>query len=371
MLHKNRVENEDGQQRSIGLRILTCSHTWEGATDYGFTRAFRRAGHSVTVVSDAEYFPYRWNSLALRVLRRFTQPLIVAEFQRSLIEAAAQLKPELLFVFKGALIEPNTIDAIRTLGSVAINVYPDVSFTVHGPLLPKSLPRYDWIFTTKSFGVANLERELGIRVASFMPHGFDPEVHAPVALDAKDRAKFASEVSFIGTWSPKKEALLAYVRKKLPALDLKVWGNKWERAGAFPAPWIKCEPVLGREYAKAIAATAINLAILIEAHGEASSGDLTTTRTFEIPAVGGFMLHERTKEAQSYFTEGSECAMFGDADELVAKIRHYLGSPEERSRIAAAGHRRCVNSCYAVDQRAAVVVEKAREIAAIRSSPLT
>jgi spore maturation protein CgeB len=358
------MRQDGGPALGARLRILTCCHSWEGATDYGFLRAFRRAGHSVVVVSDADYFPYRWSGLALRMLRRLGQRHASAEFQRALIDEARRLRPELLFVYKGALIEAETIDAIRALGAVAINVYPDVSFTVHGPLLPKSLRRFDWIFTTKSYGVGDLEREIGVRNASFMPHGYDPEVHAPVALDDKDRAKFVCDASFIGTWSPKKEALLRAVRQTLPELKLKIWGNQWERAGGGLGSWVMSEPILGREYAKAIAATAINIAILSEARGEASSGDLTTTRTFEIPAIGGFMLHERTAEAQSYFAEGQDCAMFGDADELVGMIRHYLSNPPERQRVADAGRQRAVASGYSVDDRAAGVTAKARELIA-------
>ena len=37
-----------------------------------------------------------------------------------------------------------------------------------------------------------------------------------------------------------------------------------------------------------------------------SEGDRTTTRTFEIPASGGFMLHERNEEVLSLYREGSE-----------------------------------------------------------------
>ena len=76
------------------------------------------------------------------------------------------------------------------------------------------------------------------------------------------------------------------------------------------------------------------------------------------------MLHERTEEAQQLFTDSEECAMFNGADELAAKIAHYLARPEERRRIAEAGHRRCMTSGYSYDDRAAIIVDKARELLA-------
>lgn len=349
------------------LRILASCNTWQGATDYGFLRAFRRAGHSVVNLPDSEFFPAGWRSPALRLLRRAAAPFLLGDYQRALIDAAQALRPDLFFVFKGSFVTPQTVDAVRRLGAVAINVYPDVSFTVHGALIPDALPRYDWVLTTKSYGVADLAREIGMTRASFLPHGFDPETHSPVALDARERGIYGCEASFVGTWSPKKEAVMRGLRERLPRMALKIWGNGWERATSV-AGATTLRAVLGREYAKAITGAAINIAMLSEAYGEASSGDLTTTRTFEIPAVGGFMLHERTLEAQGFFLEGRDCAMFGDVDELVQKIEYYLAHPQERLAIARSGHERCVSSGYSTDNRVASVVAKARELAAARAT---
>lgn len=347
------------------LRILSCCNTWQGATDYGFLRAFRRAGHSVVNVSEAEFFGAGWRSPALRLLRRAAMPLLLQDYQRALIAAAQALRPDLLFVYKGTFVAAATIDAVKRLGAVAINVYPDVSFTMHGALIPKALPRYDYILTTKSFGVADFARDLGVTRASFLPHGYDPETHFPAILDEQEAGVYGCDAAFIGSWSPKKEALLRHVRERLPRLDLKIWGEGWGRASGLAGATIG-RPVVGREYAKAITGAKINIALLSHVVGEASSGDLTTTRTFEIPAVGGFLLHERTSEAQGFFEEGRDCAMFGDAEELVTTIVHFLAHPQQRAAIAAAGHARCLASGYSVDDRAASVIAKTRDIWAER-----
>lgn len=349
------------------LRILSCCNTWQGATDYGFLRAFRRAGHSVVNVSEADFFAPGWRSPALRLLRRAAMPLLLRDYQRALIAAAQALRPHLLFVYKGTFVAAETIDAVKSLGAVAINVYPDVSFTMHGALIPKALPRYDHILTTKSYGVADLAREIGVTRASFLPHGYDPETHVPVFLDAQEAGVYGSDAAFVGSWSPKKEALLRHVRERLPWLDLKIWGEGWGRANGLAGATMR-RPVVGREYAKAITGAKVNVALLSHAMGEASSGDLTTTRTFEIPAVGGFMLHERTAEAQGFFEEGRDCAMFGDAEELVTTIGHFLEHPQQRLAMAQAGHARCLASGYAVDDRAASVIAKMRDILAERGA---
>src|SRR3954447_22970679 len=85
------------------LRILAVSALWQGANDYAFVRAFRRTGHSVQVVSEAEISP-KWQSTSLRLVRRLLRAPIVKEFNRILLETAKELRPHLVFVFKGPLV---------------------------------------------------------------------------------------------------------------------------------------------------------------------------------------------------------------------------------------------------------------------------
>jgi len=106
-----------------------------------------------------------------------------------------------------------------------------------------------------------------------------------------------------------------------------------ERAGLY-----------GEDYARAICNFDINLAFLRKA-----ADDRVTTRSLEIPACGGFMLAERTREHSELFEEGKEAAFFGSERELHDKCEYYLEQEDERSRIAAAGMKRCTDSGYSND----------------------
>jgi spore maturation protein CgeB len=67
-------------------------------------------------------------------------------------------------------------------------------------------------------------------------------------------------------------------------------------------------------------------------------------RVFEVPGAGGFLLTEAADGLEHLFRDGSEIAVFRDADELAEKARYYLEYPDERDRIALAGHERCARS---------------------------
>jgi spore maturation protein CgeB len=341
------------------MRILAVADVWHGSNAHAFVRAFRRMGHSVSVVPSETFIPGAWQSTPLRALRRLLEPRLVREYADALVEEARRLRPHLFFVFKGRYVAPEAVRAIREMGAVAVNFYPDVSFLAHGAYLPRALPLYDWVFTTKTFGVDDMKQQLGLRSVSFLPHGYDPEVHAPVELADSDRVTYECDVSFIGTWSPKKQAILERVVSEFPDAKIRIWGEQWSHARHSLGSVIEGRGVLGTEYAKALVASRVNLAILSEARTGASSGDKITSRTFHIPATGAFMLHERTDELAEYFEEGVECASFGNHDELVEKTAYYLDHGEEREAVAAAGRRRSVESGYSVDERARAVLDKA------------
>jgi spore maturation protein CgeB len=288
---------------------------------------------------------------------------MVAEYNAELRATAERLKPDLFFVFKGDMVQRATIDAIRAGGAISIQFYPDVSFRTHGSCLPEALPAYDWVFTTKSFGLHDMSAQLGVSNASLLHHAFDPEVHRPNDLRASDTKRLACDASFIGTHSAKKQAILSAMAASAPDVAIRVWGAQWPRQIAGLE--VQGCGIMGVEYAKAIQASRVNIAILSEAREGASSGDQITARSFEIPACGAFMLHERTQEAMDHFEDGVECVFFDSAYDLAEKTRYYLAHPEERESIARAGRNKVLAN-HSVDDRVAVVLNKHRTLASKR-----
>lgn len=337
-------------------RILCVGERWHGSDARSAFESLRRLGHSVLALDEEQYVSTRWRSTWGRVLRRCLQRWMVHELTVDVMRWQKRFQPDLLFVFKGNWVEPELLRQVRANGVVSANFYPDISFQGHTPYTRASMPHYDHIFTTKAFGVRDLREKWGLNQATFVRWGFDPDLHRPVALGEADRQRYGCDVAFIGTWSPKKEKALAAMRVALPEVRLRVWGCQWEKAHAASlTPCIMKTEVIGDEYVKAICGSRICLGLLTEVWGGACSGDLVTARTFQIPACGSLMLHERTSEVLGYFEEGKEIACFGSAEELVGQVRHYLSRPKEIDATAAAGRRRSLESGYSLDERMRVV----------------
>jgi spore maturation protein CgeB len=355
------------QQR---FRILCVGETWFGSDARSAFAAIRRLGHSTQVVDPNNYVPLQWQSTLTKAIRKACMPLFVKELTFDTDRILERFEPHCLFVFKGNWVHPKVIEHCRSLGIATINYYPDVSFLSHGPYIPRALPLYDQVFNTKSYGVRDMESQLGVSNVKFLEPGYDPELHRPMFLTKEDLQTYGCDVAFIGTWSPKKESILLALRKAAPKIKMKIWGYQWDRN---PAPELKDSimgyGVIGDEYTKAICGSAICLGLLSEAGLGASSGDLITARTFQIPACGTFMLHERNTEVLRYFYEGEEAEFF-EPSELWQKVSYYLSHAERRQAIAQNGLTRSLRDDYSIDNRMKVVLQwlNSREVVAAEGS---
>lgn len=347
---------ESGIEREY--RILCIGETWLGSDARAAFAAMRRLGHSVQVLDPNNYLPLQWQTRLSKVVRKVLRPLFVKELTLDACNAIDRYKPHCLFVFKGNWVDPELITRCRERGIATVNYYPDVSFRSHGPYIPRALPLYDQVFNTKSYGVGDMRSQLDLKHVGFLEPGYDPELHRPVTLSSEDQATYGCDVAFIGTWSPKKEAALSSLRRALPGIKIRIWGFQWEKSRESTLrESVMGHGVIGDEYTKAICGSSICLGLLSEAGEGSSSGDLITARTFQIPACGVFMLHERNAEVLKYFDEGKDAEFFGSHEELAQKVSHYLDHEAERRQIAQNGLLRSLQDGYAIDQRMKVVLQ--------------
>ncbi len=107
----------------------------------------------------------------MRAIGRVLRPWAVAEFYVELLRIAEAFTPEFLLVFKGRFVRAATLRRLREMGIKSYCFYPDVSFRAHGHYLPRALPEYDWIFTTKTFGIEDMRSQLGITRSSVLNFG--------------------------------------------------------------------------------------------------------------------------------------------------------------------------------------------------------
>lgn len=340
-------------------KLLCIGQEWRGSNASGLFHAFSRVGCAVSILDDHRHISLSTRGTALKLAERFLRPLQVREYNARLLSMARAFKPDLVFVYKGPFVDPETLHQLKRMALPVVNFFPDVSFTTHGSRIVRSMPHYDFVFTTKSFGASDLQKNFGVPGSRvhFIPHGFDPFIHRRLV---DPNPIFACEASFIGTYSPHKERYLAYLKSVMPGLGLLIWGN-WEKSKVAELKKSICGMgVHGDLYALAINQSTVNIALLSEQVAGASRGDQITSRTFHIPGAGGFMLHQRTDELLQYFDEGKEIACFESPGELLEKTAYYLKNDSERKKLQENGFVRA--------QRDHTLDARAREILTILKS---
>jgi spore maturation protein CgeB len=340
---------------SNNRRIVFASEFWFGATTEGLAHGLRKIGWDICYIDDQHYF-LKARSLALRLVSRATERLSIASYNTDVLNAVETLKPRVFLTVKGSFLTPETLEHIRRLGFMTVNYYPDFHFN-YRVLDQATLPLYDRFYTTKSFQLPFLREKLGTERVEFLHHGYSSHVHFP-RLKQVVETDYVADCGYVGTYSPYKARWLEAIVRKLPALKLAIVGNNWkEPTKNTPLErYFVGHYLLGDAYSRFLQTVRINLAFHSGPSGSNGWQDLVSTRTFEIPACMGFMLHIDNEEVRDLFEPGKEIDVFGSEEELCEKIAHYLAHPKLRSDMIERAYARAVPA-YSYDARAKRMIE--------------
>ncbi len=327
-----------------------------GATERGLANGFRRLGWAVQEVDRGRYSAGVSRALLLRVTSRLVMRNAVRAFQQNVLSESVALCPDVVFAVKGTDLDRQTLEVIRAGGSTAVMYYPDFTFN-HRGVHQDSFDCYNLFATTKSFQVPWLKGALQNAAVEHVPHGYVDGLHSAL-FPSGAGAGLCRDVLYAGHHSDYKQKWLMNLLAIKPELDLAVVGNRWHcQSPVLPIPRENfLGEFVGFSYSQAIQLARVNVALHM---GTTSSEwqDLVSTRTFEIPACRGFMLHIDNDEVREYFEPGKEIDVFSTPEELADKIQFYLARPELREKMIDRAYARCVPSYGYV--RRAVEIQKA------------
>ena len=333
--------------------ILFAGDFWFGASDFGLAQGFRRLGIEVHELTAARFL-VGYQNIALKPLARMVNNIGVREYNKEIIGSARQLKPSIFITVKGNYVKPSTLNFLNKAGIKTVNFYPDFRFT-YASIDQSTFPLYSLFVTTKSFHLPYLKQQLGAEKVRFLHHGYSSDVHQPPLSEAP-RSRESVDILYVGTYTKAKENWLSGVRNRFPKLNIQIFGHGWKHAVTDKAlaSCIQGRAIYGMNYAWAVNQAKINLAIHMGAADKTGWEDLVSTRTFEIPACKGFMLHVDNEEVRQLYMPGEEIDVFGNEESLYQQIDFYLNNPEMRERMIERAYKKCVPA-YSYDARAATL----------------
>lgn len=346
------------------MRILYVGDLGAGQLSLTRCLALEAIGADVRRYDFHHYVERLRTNLLLRVIKKFARAPLMRGLNRGLLRAFDAARPDVVYVDKGVDIERRTLQSMRRRGEasgrpvVFVHFHPDSAF--HPWLLTRafeaSLLEYDAHMCPHSW-VLDEYRRRGVGRALFIPYGFDPQAHFREVRFSDVPDSQRRDVVFVGRWEEKRSEWFELLARS--GVRVHVWGPRWQ------GHTVDAGPIYEGEYAdfavqrQIFGSARITLGLLSITH---TGGH--TTRTFEVPACGGFMLTDRTPGQAQYFKEGREMACFDSPEELCEKVLYYLRHDDEREAIREAGHQRCVSSGYDYEGRMRDVLNEIERVRA-------
>ena len=145
------------------------------------------------------------------------------------------------------------------------------------------------------------------------------------------------------TWDREREKIL----ESLSDLNVGIWGPYWNRVSRRS------------DIAKSIRDGFIDVTVMEKIY-RSSKVVLNLMRpqnqfshnmkTFEIPALGGFMLAPRTIEHMEMFEEGKEIAFYDNLEEMREKAIYYVKNDKEREAMLGLAHQKVISKHTYIDR---------------------
>lgn len=331
----------------MSLKILFIGSLSIGQTSLERMKALKDLGHEVVGIESQHYL-----SPILRIVQKILNFFdIYPDFKRvnnTIINTfnMQNSKFDIVWVDKGVNIWPSTLQQMK---EKMLNEGKLVHFNPDDPfghfkkgwsLFLKSIPLYDIHFVSRGPNIEEY-REKGAKKVFDFDRSFSKLLHIPLELNLNEKKKYKTNVGFIGTYAPYREAVIAYLIKN--NIEVAVYGNGWENKPYWNIirPHFRSKSRMGEEYVKILNGMQIALHFL-----RRENRDEQDSRSFEIPACGVFMLAERSPKHESFFVENIEAVFFDTKEELLEKVNFYLKHPEETQKIALNGYRRSITSGY-------------------------
>ena len=333
------------------MRILVAGDWHSELHEEVVCQAFTQLGHQTFRFSWHGYFTQRAGplsfpaNLARRAQNKYPFGPLLGRINRDFVETVRRISPDLVFLYRGTHITSQSLLVARRL-------VPECTFVGYNNDNPfaseqrrslwrhflSAVPAYDLVLAYRPANIVAY-RAAGAKRVELLRSWFVPERNHPVKLSVNECLQFETDVVFVGHYEPDQrvECLEEVVRQ---GFKLKLFGSGYDRNRAVRrsellAPQLPVRAVWGEDYNRALCGAKVALCFLSKLNQ-----DTYTRRCFEIPATGTLLLSEYSSDLIQLFRPGKEADYFRTKDEMIAKIRGYLGNPALCRSVAAAGFQR-------------------------------
>jgi spore maturation protein CgeB len=327
------------------------------AIENGYVKYLREQGVQVICFPAQTLFSdyYRKNAVN-KILFRIGVSGVYDQINSALKRIISAERPDVVWIFKGMEIFPQTLAWIKNQNIRIANYNPDNPFLFSGrgsgnSNMTRSVPLYDLHFTYN----LEIKRQLVDRFeakTAWLPFGFDVD---DLLYSECEKQEEIREVCFLGNPDRERSVFVKSLAER--QIPVTVYGLHWNKYVRHP--WVRnAGPVYGDELWKTLRRYRVQLN-LMRPHNLNSHN----MRSFEVPGVGGIMLAPDTPEHRSFFEHGKEAFFFGDVGDCAAQIDNLLSlSPSGAEQIRCAARARSLGSGYSYRDRAKSALKELEQL---------
>jgi len=348
------------------MKILIIGSGRYNIYESALKKGFDEIGYDVYTFYWKSYFKdYKYKSFVEKLNYKFQNKFLVGhvlwQINKDVVQKVNEIKPDLVFIYRGTHIYPKTIQKIKSFGCKVFGYNNDDPFSEKyslshfrlWSLYKKGIFSYDWIFSYRWKNIDDY-KNLGYENVSLLRSYYIKDSNFYISNIEK---KY--DVIFIGHWeNDGRDEIIKYLIEN--GIKIKLFGTLWEKSKYYKYLKEKIgdiKPIYKEEYNLTINKAKIALVFLSKINN-----DTYTRRCFEIPATKTMMIAEYTDDlANNLFEEDKEAVYFKNKEELLEKIKYYLANEDKMKEIGENGYKRLMNDGHEVTDRCGEIIRKYKE----------
>lgn len=352
--------------KARAMKVLVVGDGHSAIHEVAVEAALRKLGHQVETFYWESYFR-SFNPIVRLWCRAQNKFLIgprINQLNHDLFEKTVEFAPRLIFIYRGTHVTRHTLMRLKSaLPNAQIYGYNnDDPFSSGYPPwvwrhFMRCVPIYDLVFAYRNHNLNDFIK-LGAKRVQLLRSWFIPEVNHYVSLNESEKLDYECDVVFIGHYE--NDGRVEYLEEIVNSgYKLRIFGPpyEWNKVLLQSKTLCSLAPVhlvWNAEYSKAISGAKIGLCFFSKLNR-----DTYTRRCFEIPATGTMLLSEYSDEVSSIYIAGIEADFFKSKQELVEKVKYYLGDDTIRRQVALRGYQRVSKDGHDILSRISKVVQQA------------
>lgn len=297
------------------------------------------------------FYAFYYRSIVNKIAFRLGLSRLYQRINTELLEYAANFQPDIIWVFKGMEIFPDTLKKLKEQGIFLANYNPDhpFRFTYRGSgnkNVLEGLPHYDLHLSYSKNILSEIKEKYGIQ-GEWLPFAYQAG-EEEIQIPRQDK----NSLCFIGNPDKIRADFIRFLVQK--GIPVEVYGNHWDKhLKGLEGSSIKIHPPVFREdFQKTAVQYRVQLNIF-----RPQNRDSHNMRTFEMPALGCIMLAPYSAEHSILFEENTEAFYYRDQEEACQKARHILDLTQDQAlKIKQNALKRSKESGYTYDERAREVL---------------